>query len=65
MLQLARKLAENNIQPIVMVPSRMVKTHEVREVGLDQEWQAFQLQGEEAQHSRGITGVESCFHLPE
>ncbi|XP_075817410.1 integrin beta-2-like protein isoform X2 [Microtus pennsylvanicus] len=27
-LQLARKLAENNIQPIVMVPSRMVKTHE-------------------------------------
>ncbi|CAO2632530.1 Integrin beta-2-like protein [Lemmus lemmus] len=27
-LQLASKLAENNIQPILMVPSRMVKTHE-------------------------------------
>lgn len=29
-VQLASKLAENNIQPIFVVPSRMVKTYEVR-----------------------------------
>lgn len=32
MVHLASKLAENNIQPISMVPARMAETYEVREM---------------------------------
>lgn len=55
MLQLASKLAENNIQPIFLVPSRMVKTYEVREVGLEQK-RHFSCR-EHAQHSHCLTRV--------
>lgn len=54
MVQLASKLAENNIQPIFVVPSRMVKTYEVRLMILSKG--ALQLQGA-AQHSHNITKV--------